>query len=368
MERAKAGPAREARKKPSSSRCDSPIRAQMMQRTSLTSGPRSSHPKLSQHLNTSGSPASIRAIRCNVHSRDNSSDVCSSSASSPVAPKIPSQPQPHTLAATATSFAASLILQGLVHPAAAHASEELSASSADALVSFFSYVTEMGPAGYLVFVLLVMTLEMVPLLPTQPLSLASGLLFGPFTGALVMLTGVSLAANNAFWISRGVGRKLAESVIKMETTDDEDSFESPADGKPKKPTAVAMKIREVEEAIEAGGPLQQLVAVMFLRLTPIVPFSASNYVLGLSPVLYTSYMGGTLIGMSGWSLIYASLGAGARSLFDSGVDLPTLFGDLAEKATGYSSTALKVSVVVGVLLGAVLVGKRVKEGASNSRS
>lgn len=36
----------------------------------------------------------------------------------------------------------------------------------------------MGPAGCLVFVAVVMLSEMIPLFPTQPLSLASGLLFG----------------------------------------------------------------------------------------------------------------------------------------------------------------------------------------------
>lgn len=285
-------------------------------------------------------------------------DSSSPSTSSPVAKVSP--PQQQLVPLTTTSLLLTLAL-----PAAALASEELSAANADALTALFSFVTDIGPAGYLVFVVLVMTLEMVPLLPTQPLSLASGLLFGPFKGALVMLVGVTLAANNAFWISRGVGRKLAENIIKMETTDDDEELSSTSGGKAKKPSAVALKIKEVEAAIEEGGPLQQLLAVMFLRLTPIVPFSASNYVLGLSPVLYTSYIGGTIIGMSAWSLIYASLGAGARKLLDRGVDVPTLFADLAEKAGAYSSTALKLTLIVGLVLGAVFVGKRAREGGAS---
>ena len=36
----------------------------------------------------------------------------------------------------------------------------------------------LGPWGPVVFLLVVMICEMVPLFPTQPLSLASGLLFG----------------------------------------------------------------------------------------------------------------------------------------------------------------------------------------------
>lgn len=40
-------------------------------------------------------------------------------------------------------------------------------------------ITALGPWGGALFVLTVMTAEMVPLFPTQPLTLASGLLFGP---------------------------------------------------------------------------------------------------------------------------------------------------------------------------------------------
>ena len=37
----------------------------------------------------------------------------------------------------------------------------------------------MGPYGPLLFVVAVASAELIPLFPTQPLSLASGLLFGP---------------------------------------------------------------------------------------------------------------------------------------------------------------------------------------------
>jgi uncharacterized membrane protein YdjX (TVP38/TMEM64 family) len=40
-------------------------------------------------------------------------------------------------------------------------------------------IAALGPWGAALFVVTVMTAEMVPLFPTQPLMLASGLLFGP---------------------------------------------------------------------------------------------------------------------------------------------------------------------------------------------
>ena len=47
---------------------------------------------------------------------------------------------------------------------------------------------EMGPYGPLLFVVTVACAELIPLFPTQPLSLASGLLFGPRLVRLLLLS------------------------------------------------------------------------------------------------------------------------------------------------------------------------------------
>ncbi len=52
--------------------------------------------------------------------------------------------------------------------------------------------------------------------------------------------------------------------------------------------------------------------------------SASNYILGLTPVQLPALLGGTVAGMSIWSLLYASLGAASRKLLDEGTDLEVL--------------------------------------------
>jgi hypothetical protein len=41
-----------------------------------------------------------------------------------------------------------------------------------------------------------------------------------------------------------------------------------------------------------------------------------------------SYIGGTVLGMSVWSLLYASLGAASRKLLDKGEDMATLFAGM----------------------------------------
>ena len=76
-----------------------------------------------------------------------------------------------------------------------------------------------------------------------------------------MLIGVSLAAFNAFSVARGVGRQLAEKVIKSEM-----QSESEAAG------PVTQQLAKVTAAIESGGFLRQASAVMLLRMTPVVPY------------------------------------------------------------------------------------------------
>lgn len=55
-----------------------------------------------------------------------------------------------------------------------------------------------------------------------------------------------------------------------------------------------------------------------------VPFSASNYLLGLTPVQVPAFVIGTVAGMSVWSVLYSSLGGASRKLLDNGADIGSL--------------------------------------------
>ena len=49
--------------------------------------------------------------------------------------------------------------------------------------------------------------------------------------------------------------------------------------------------------------------------------SASNYLLGLTPLTYPPFLLGSVGGMAVWAVIYASLGGAGRTLLQSGVSL-----------------------------------------------
>lgn len=52
--------------------------------------------------------------------------------------------------------------------------------------------------------------------------------------------------------------------------------------------------------------------------------SASNYLLGLTPVQLGPLVVGTVAGMSVWSILYASLGGASKALLESGESLDVL--------------------------------------------
>ena len=144
-------------------------------------------------------------------------------------------------------------------------------------------IENLGAYGPLFFVATTTCLEVIPLLPTQPALIASGLLFGapkvgldrvfvharrhthglisrklPHPqGALCSLVGTSTAAVVSFQLSRRLGRRLAERVAAKEMSEED--------------KASGMFAR-VQEAIDSGSFQQQVIAVALLRLTPVVPF------------------------------------------------------------------------------------------------
>lgn len=210
----------------------------------------------------------------------------------------------------------------------------------DVVQGFLEQIEALGPWGAVAFVVTVSLAEMIPLFPTQPLSLAGGLLFGATYGGVLVLLGTSIAAVAAFTVSRTVGKDFAQRVINSEMGEAEEG----ASG-----NLIKSQLQRVYNAIDGGGFWQQYVAIAVLRLTPVVPFSAGNYLLGLTPLPYGPFVAGSLTGMTVWSFLYASVGGASRALLLRGADLESLFADMADRA------GRCVSFFNGVIVGRVFV-------------
>ncbi len=99
------------------------------------------------------------------------------------------------------------------------------------------------------------------LLPGLPLTLAGGVLFGPFWGVLYAITGATIGACIAFLVARYVARDWVERKLR-----------SP-------------KWRRLDEGVEKQG----WKVVAFTRLIPLFPFNLLNYAFGLTRIKFLHY-------------------------------------------------------------------------------
>lgn len=140
-------------------------------------------------------------------------------------------------------------------------------------------VAQAGPWGPIVFVLLQILLN-VPPFPRTVFTVAAGVLFGSVLGTVLTLLATTLAAFVAFALVRLTGGKL---VARYATH----------------PRAVWVRRR-----LDHHGTL----AMTSLRLIPMVPFSALNYLSGLSAVRMRPYLLGTVLGSLPGTIAIVALG------------------------------------------------------------
>lgn len=122
----------------------------------------------------------------------------------------------------------------------------------------------------------------VALVPGAALTLAAGLVFGAVGGTLLTLMGAILGATAAFWLARAAGRRAVERLA-------------------------AGPVARVDGWLGEHG----LMAVITLRLVPLVPFSLSNWAAGVTAIRPRHFVVGTMVGIVPGTIVYATLGSRA---------------------------------------------------------
>ena len=140
-----------------------------------------------------------------------------------------------------------------------------------------------GALGPVLFALAYAGLTIL-LFPAAPLTIAAGALFGVAGGAAVSVVGATAGALGAYWISRLSTR---ESVARVRG--------------------------ERLEGIEARLRGKGLLALLLLRLIPVVPFNALNYAAGASSIGARDFFIATAVGIIPGAVLYAAIGAGLGS-------------------------------------------------------
>ncbi len=143
------------------------------------------------------------------------------------------------------------------------------------------WVESLGIWGPVLFALLYIVIT-VALIPGSIFTIGGGAVFGVIPGTIYVSVGATIGATCAFLLGRTLMRDWVERRVQ---------------GSP--------KLKAVDEAVEReGGRI-----VFLLRLSPLVPFSISNYVYGLTKVQLGSYVLATWIGMIPGILLYAYIGS-----------------------------------------------------------
>lgn len=117
-------------------------------------------------------------------------------------------------------------------------------------------------------------------LPKTVFTLAAGAVFGVVAGVAIVVAGAMLGAVAAFGLGRWLGRDAVRRIAGRR--------------------AGALDVRLARRG---------LWAVMFLRLVPVVPFTAVNYLAGCTSVRVRDFLLGTAVGILPATTAYVTVGA-----------------------------------------------------------
>jgi uncharacterized membrane protein YdjX (TVP38/TMEM64 family) len=106
-------------------------------------------------------------------------------------------------------------------------------------------------------------------MPVTMLIAATGIVFGPWLGMLYSMLGATLSAVFVYGIGREVGRDAVRRVA-------------------------GRRINDLSRRIAKRG----LLAMLFVRIVPIAPFSIINLVAGASHLGFRDFLIGTILGLA----------------------------------------------------------------------
>ncbi|WP_026552710.1 TVP38/TMEM64 family protein [Arthrobacter sp. H20] len=133
-----------------------------------------------------------------------------------------------------------------------------------------------GPVGFMAGYA---ALTLAPL-PKNILSIAAGILFGFGPGLVIVYCAAMIGASAAFWLGRALGRDAVEKFT-------------------------GTRVAKVDALLTRRG----FVAVIGVRLIPVLPFTAINYSAGLTALGWWPYFFGTMIGILPGTMSFLALGA-----------------------------------------------------------
>ncbi len=160
----------------------------------------------------------------------------------------------------------------------------------DWLTSFQTWISRLGPLGGVLYGLAYVAAALL-FVPGSALTVGAGFVFGLGWGSVIVSLASTTTAAAAFLIARYLARGRVERLARGN-----ERFDA------------------IDKAIGENG----WKIVGLLRLSPLIPFSLSNYLYGLTSVRFLPYFAASWVGMLPGTILYVSLGAAGRRLGEKG--------------------------------------------------
>ena len=184
--------------------------------------------------------------------------------------------------------------------------------------SFQHWVKDLGPIGYVVYVL-VYVIVCVTFLPASPLTIGAGAIFGFVEGAIVVIIGATLGATASFLLGRTIMRRKIEAMA-----------------------ANNARFRALDRAIaREGGKI-----VFLVRLAPVFPFAYINFAFGLTGVRTISYIVATFFGIIPATLAFVYIADAATRTATADMDSTRLMINIAGVIVAILVTAFVTRVAL----------------------
>ncbi len=157
-----------------------------------------------------------------------------------------------------------------------------------------SLIRQAGVWGPLCYVALY-TFGTLAIVPSTPLNISGGLLFGPWLGIVWTSMGAIVAAAIAFLFSRTIGRPVMEKRL-------------------------AGRWQVMDAEIHRGG----LFYMFAIRLIPVMPYGIVNFAAGLTSIRFRDYLMGTTLGTVPSVLPFVLIGSSSFKALSTGNLWPLL--------------------------------------------
>ena len=182
---------------------------------------------------------------------------------------------------------------------------------------------KLGWVAFPVYASLIVLLQGLPLMSALVFIVVAGMIFGPVPGTALCSISLSLAATFCIVLARFVAPRIGVTL-----------------------EGISPRAAAVDRALAAGPASTPLLLITLLRLSPVLPFTFSNYLFGLTSVKIHHVFLGTLVGTLPTQAIYVCAGALGRQALEGGLKVPP---------------ALLVGGVVATVLAVWIVGRVAQE-------